>query len=253
MKFNDIKPAELAENELLVRLFGDVELENKWGRVTDAGARPHALTWLTLKYLLVNSNRDVDVEEIMSMSYEGKSVTVPEGAMRTRLQRTRGILKPLGLSDMHGLILHNEGKIRINPDFTLISDEKVFERLMGRIGRTELADPEGLSLCGEALELCRGVFMGYTREAAWLKAYQKHYKREFCRLGRETLERMLALDDDGLCALLWRRAIAVVPEEEELHRAVISYMVERGQDLELLRYVSQLAHKGAVWLEDFEY
>lgn len=253
MKFNDIKPADLADNEVLVRLFGDVEVENKWGRVNDNSARPHALTWLMLKYLLVNSNRDVDVEEIMSLSYDGKEVNVPEGAMRTRLQRTRTVLKPLKLNDMHGFILHSEGKIRINPDYTLITDEKAFNELLARLDGIGEVDTEGLNICTEALELCRGIYMGYTREAAWLKPYQKHYKRKFVRLCEDTLRRMRALKSDSACALLWRRAIMIVPEAEELHKAVISYMVERGQDIELLRYVSQLAHRGAGWLDEFDY
>jgi len=253
MKFTELKPTELADNEVIVRVFGDVELENKCGKVSDKSARPHALTWLALKYILVNSGRDVDVDEIMELSYDGKNVTVPEGAMRTRLQRTRSILRPLGLNDMHGLILHNSGKIRINPDYRIHSDEAEFNAILARLGDIGTAEPEGLALCAEALTICRGVYMGYTREAAWLRAYQKHYRRLFVALWEDTLGRMRALGDDGVCGLLWRRAIAVAPEAEELHKATISYMVERGQDTELLRYVSQLAHRGAGWLDEFDY
>ena len=136
MKFNDIKPAELENDEILVRLFGELEMENKWGSLDEKTARPHALTWPTLKYLLVNSNRDVDREELLALEYPGKNVTTQDGAMRTRLRRVRDILKPLQLEHIHGLILFGEGKYRINPEYTLLTDEDAFNLPMRRLKKT---------------------------------------------------------------------------------------------------------------------
>ncbi len=252
MRFTNIKPGTLAEDEILVRVFGEVEIENRHGRIRDLGTRAEALTWRALKYLLVNSNRDVDSEELLEMSYEGKQVTMPDGAMRTRLSRTRALLKPLKLSHMQGLILFGEGRVRISPDYVIHSDEQAFNDLMERIKAADTGNAGGLALCAEALELMRGVYMGHTGRAGWLEGHRDYYRREFVRLGFETLERMRALDTDSACGLLWRRAIVIAPEAETLHRAIVSFMMERRQELELLRYLSQLTAKGAKWLEDFE-
>ncbi len=253
MKFTDIKPADLAENEILLRVFGEVELENKWGRITDSACRSDALTWVVIKYLLVNSGWEVNNEEILGLTFEGKAVTMPGTAMRTRLSRSRALLKPLKLNHLQGLILVGEGKVGLNTDYTLISDEAAFNLLMGQLRKTAQDDPAGLELCAEALEIMRGVYMGHTTNVDWLDALQQQYKKEALRLCRETLSRMKTLDDDRAFGLLWRRAVAIVPEAEELHREILSRMVERRQELELLRYVSQLSKKGAKWLEGFEY
>lgn len=253
MKFNDLKPAELENDEVLVRLFGELEMSNRQGSLSEKKAKPQALTWPTLKYILVNSNRDVEQEELLALEYPGKTVTARDGAMRTRLRRVRDILRPLGLESVHGLILFSEGRYRVNPDYTLLTDEDAFNLLMRRLRKMPADAPEGISICAEALELCRGVYLGYTRDAEWLRPYQEHYRREFCRLGEETLARMRALDDDGAAGLLWRRSLVVAPEAEELHKAIIGFLMERRQETELLRYVSQLSHKGAAWLADYEY
>jgi len=252
MKFTELRPSDLEPNELIIRLFGELEISNAQGSLNEKKAKPQALTWPTLKYILVNSNRDVEQHELLALEYPGKTVTARDGAMRTRLRRVRDILRPLGLESTHGLILFSEGKYRVNPDYTLLSDEDAFNLIMRRLGRLEVGDSEGLSLCAEALEICRGVYLGYTRDAGWLRAYQEHYRREFCRLGEQILERMRALDDDGAAGLLWRRAIVVAPEAEALHKAIISFLVERRQETELLRYVSQLSHRGAAWLDGLE-
>ncbi len=254
MKFNDINPAvDLENDEVLVRLFGALEMANREGSLCENKTKPSALTWITLKYLLVNSNRDVEQDELLSLEFPGKTVTVPDGAMRTRLRRVRDLLLPLKLGSMRGLVLYSDGKYSINSDYTLLTDEDAFNILLKRIRSLPAESVEGLELCFEALELCRGTYLGYSGEAKWLEPYREHYRREFCALAEDTLGRMRALGDDGAASLLWRRAIVIAPEDEELHKAIIGYLVERRQELELLRYVTQLSHKGAKWLEAFEY
>ena len=63
---------------------------------------------------------------------------------------------------------------------------------------------------------------------------------------------MRATGDDSAVGLLWRRAIVVAPEAEELHRALVAFIVERRLETELLRYVSQLSRKGAAWLREYD-
>ncbi len=254
MKFNEIVPArDLEHNQIRVRLFGNLEMDNRFGSMDDKTARSHAITWITLKYLLVNSNRDVDQDEFMVFASEGKPVTEPEGAMRTRLQRTRSLLIPLGLEGRNGLILFSGGKFRINPDFELITDENEFTKIMDRLDSMPVDDPEGLELCAEALELCRGDYLAYTEDNGWLRAYRSHYRREFSLLCEDAMARMRALGDCRAASLLWRRAIALIPVEKELHQEIFRFLVEKRQRNEIPRYVSQLYLKNASWINDFEY
>ena len=254
MKFNEINSAaDLAHNEVRVRLFGNLELENRYGKVDDKAARRHALTWITLKYILVNSNRDVDQDELMAFSFEGKPITEQDIAMRTRLQRTRSLLAPLGLEGRNGLILFSNGKFRINPDYELLTDENEFAKIMDRLDNLTADEPEGLEKCIDALELCRGEFLAYTEDSGWLRAYRSHYRREFGHLCTDTMARMRALGDNRASELLWRRAIAVVPVEDALHQDIFRFLVEKRQRHEIPRYVSQLYLKGASWVNDFEY
>ena len=253
-KFNEIDPAvDLEHNQIRVRLFGNLEMDNKYGHMDDVTARCHAITWLTLKYILVNSNRDVDQDEFMAFTFEGKPITEQDGAMRTRLQRTRTLLVPLGLEGRNGLILFSSGKFRINPDFELIIDEKEFTNILDRLDNLPVDAPEGIDLCMEALDLCRGEFLAYTDDSGWLKPYRDHYKRELINLCDDTMERMRALHDYRASELLWRRAAAVIPVDNRVHQDIFRFLVEKRQRHEIPRYVSQLYLKGASWINDFEY
>ena len=252
MKFKDLKAAQLDDNEIILRLFGEMELENSRGYIDEKKAKPQSLTWPTLKYLLANSNRDVSREELLAIEYPGKNAAAEGGALRTRLRRVRDILAPLGLESIHGLVLFNGGKCRINPDYRFISDEDAFNMLIRAAAKMPPESREGLELCTDALELCRGVYLGYTRDAPWLRPYQEHYRREFSLLASDMLRRMRAVDDDSAAPLLWRRAIAVAPEAESLHREIVHFLIERRLELEMLRYASQLSQKGINWLNDDE-
>ncbi len=243
----------LPETELRVRFFGALELENSLGCVSENRSKPTALNWMTLKYLLCNCNREVGQDELLSLEFPGKSVAVPDGAMRTRLRRVRDLLKPLSLGSMHGLVLYSDGKYFINPEITLLSDEDAFNNLLRRIRALPEDEPAALALCTEALELMRGAFLAYSGDGEWLAPYREHYRREFAALAEETLRRMRALDSDEPAGLVWRRAIAVAPENEALHRAIVAFLVERRLESELLRYVSQLTLGGAAWLREFAY
>ena len=252
-KFTDIKPeTDLAEDELLLRLFGALELENRRGRLCENRSKPAALTWLTLKYLLVNSKRDVETEELLALDESGKESRNSDGAMRTRLRRVRDLLLPLGLESRRGLVLYSNGKYSVNSDWSLISDEDAFNAIMLRLRRLPADAEEGMELCAEALEIMRGPYLGYSGDVKWLRGYREHYKREFARLGEDTLRRMRATGRGDCAPLLWRRAVAIAPDCEALHRAILAFLVEQKAELELLRYVNQLSHASAPWLSEYE-
>lgn len=253
MRFNEIVPAaDLKEDEVLVRFFGTLEIENGSGRICENKAMPSAVTWLTLKYLLVNRNRDVTQEELIALE-GGKGGKVLEGAMRTRLRRVRDYLLPLKLGSTKGLLLYSDGKYSVNRRYTLITDEDAFNVLLRRAGKLASDDPKGLELCTEALELYRGPYLCYSGEAEWLAKYREHYRRCFCQLCMDMLERMSALDNDEAAALLWQRAIVAAPDEEALHKAIIHHLSERGQELELIRYMAQLSRQDFDWVDSLEY
>ncbi len=253
MKFTEIKPAELPENELIVRFFGALELENKYGKLCENKSKPAGVVWHTLKYLLVNSIRDVEQTELELLELPGHEEKVPDGAMRTRLRRVRDLLIPLHMGGRNELLLYNDLKYSVNSDYVLRTDEDAFNAIMERLRSLPEDEPEGIELCAEALELCRGPYLSYSGDAKWVKGYQEFYKREFCALCEQTLRRMRALGDSSAAVLLWNRAVAVAPESEETNRAILGYLIEQKKELEVIRYVTHLTLKGARWLADFVY
>ncbi len=234
--------------DLRVRLFGPLELENSWGRVEENRAR-QSRPWLLLKYLLLEPEREVSLAELQS------SVWPPEGdeadsAARVRLKRLRESLAPVRLDGREGLILFSAGYYRLNPRYTIDSDAAHFLRLLERIQQLPLDDPAALHLCGDALRLFRGPFLGDTAEAPWLSPHRLYYRRRFTALALDTLARIRALDDLRPMELLCARAAAFAPEEQELHRALIRLLIEKQQELLLLRHISGLTRRGAGWLDE---
>lgn len=249
---NEILNPGLEENRLYVRVFGGLELENRWGRVTENLQRP-SLSWLLLKYLLVNRGSAVDMVEVLDVLWPGQE-EASDALFRVRLRRLREALAPLHLDGKKGLVQFSYGKYYLNPDIELELEEERYTALMERIRGTSLEEPEGLRLCAEALELQRGDFMGQRGEGEWLERFRAYYQREFVSLAHSTLSRTMILGDESTLPLLCRRAADIAPDEEGLNKAIISYLVEHRRELELIRHISRLsrAGKAAAWLEDIK-
>jgi len=245
---------DLPDNAVRVRLFGAVELQNNIGFVAENRSRA-SMPWLLLKYLLLNADREVSQEEAQETLWshlEGGS----ESAARVRLRRLRESFAPLGLDGTKGLLLFYDNKYCFNPQYELITDEKLFRDLMVRIRMSDLDDPEGLNACFEALTLCRGRFMKFTDDYYWLRDHRRYYSSEFCDLALSTLERMRAVGDSKAANVLCRAAVEMIPREEEVHREIFRYMMEQKLEIDLMRYMTQLSHisfKGPEWLRNLEY
>ena len=240
--------SEIAPNEIHVRLFGPLELENRWGHVIENRARS-SVCWLLLKYLLTDPTRPVTTEEAREMLWPCDADIDHDGAARVRLRRLRNALTPLQLGGTSGLVLYGGGEYLLNTVYKLHTDETRFREISEKL-RRGVEESEGLDLCREALELYRGEFMEFTEDASWLTAYRAAYHRELAFVARETLTRTARQADEELMALLCRTTATLIPEDEELHRAVINRLMEERKEVQLVRYAALLARAGerAAWL-----
>lgn len=223
---------------LRIRLFGQLELENRWGRVAEDTSRP-TLSWLLLKYLLVNPDRGVTGGELREAVWPDRGVTGEElreavwpdrgteraGADRVRLHRLRKALEPLHLDGQNGLVLFHTATYQINPDCDITFDTDQLAELLARLRSVPTDDPAGLELCGQGLELFQGPLLACTGPAPWVERLRGAYRERFRELAGTTLGRMEALGDSGLAELLCRRTAAIAPEDRELCGAVERYLV----------------------------
>ena len=234
----------------LERLFGALELRNGFGQAAEN--RSHvSLSWLLLKYLLVNSGREVDEEEIFGTLWPAKPGVGNSSAARVRLRRLREALAPLHLDGRKGLIQFSRGRYFLNPECVLYRDDDLFHALTARIRAMPESDPEGLALCRAALELFRGAYLEFTPDAPWLDEFRDCYRREFVALADSTIARTNTLGDDSVLPLLSSRALSIAPNEARLHRAIIGYMMDNRREVDLLRHISQLSRIGGTgvsWL-----
>ena len=250
---NPVEQAEIApitggENMVLVRLFGDVELRNEHGHIVENRSRTPLLL---LKYLLIKHPKDITIDEILQLWPVSKAGVNPESTVAVRLRRAREALRPLQLDKKEGLIYYREGVFRLNPVYTLKRDIDIFEELVGKLTDYAVDNPNGLQLCMEAMELFRGPLMEYTKSSPWLEEYRCYYRNEFCRLASDALNRIRALKSDEALTLLAQRAVVIAPEYQDLHESIIRYLLEQKRELELIRYLSQLARSGkANWMEE---
>ena len=242
----------MEHNEVYINMFGDLQIVNIHGRIEESRYKK-ALPWLLLKYLLINREREVSQAELLNGPWRDILSDDNDNAVRVRLRRLREALSPLKLDGTKGLILYDKGMFRLNPSYKLILDEDRFMELMEKIGTTKKEDPEGLKLCNEALSVFCGKYLEYTPDAPWAEPYREGYRQEFLRLCYETIERTELSCDETVLPLLRIRAAAIVPEEEQLHRRIIAYLMEKRKQLELVRYVSQLSHNPAAhWIKELE-
>jgi len=249
----DALEAELSREEpesgggetVRVRLLGELEIENSFGRVTENRGR-QSLPFLLLKYLLVNEGREVSLGEVTERVWTGEENS--PGAARVRLRRLREALEPVGLDGLDGLVLYKAEKYSLNRRFRLETDTELLEDILGML--RDAPGEEGIELVGRGLELFRGEFLEGT-EAAWLKDRREHYREAFYALAREGLERMKDREDDRYLPLLCRRCAELAAGEEALQRELIRCLMERGRDVELTRHITRLSRSGkAHWLTE---
>lgn len=244
----------MQNNEIRVRVFGFVELENAQGCAIENTQKP-VLHWALFKYLLANPGREIGVPELLETAWPDKDLRELEGTIRIRLKRMRQVLKPLGVQSPDGLLLYRAGQFSLNPAYTLRTDDELLVELMDKLRPLPPDAPEGLQLCVEALELFRGKYFAHTTPAPWLDEARRVYDDIFCELGRETMRRTVALSDGGAVTLLRSRAVAIVPDAEELHRSILGYLVEHKRTVEVMRYMADLSHAGGTgpdWLKTLE-
>ena len=110
-----------------------------------------------------------------------------------------------------------------------------------------------MALCAQAIGLFRGPYLDDSTTRPWIDKFRRTYAREFVALAFDTLSRVEALGDVSVVPLLCRRAVAIAPEAEALHNALVNILVEQKEEVELLRYISQLTRTGAEWINEFEY
>ena len=229
-----------------VNLFGQLEIKNQWGKVTESKAK-QSLPWNLLKYLLMNPGNPVSLEELIDVGVwpeDGDEV-----AVRVRLRRLREALQPLHLDGKRGLILYRDGKYSINPKYIIKTDADEFLELVERIKRHPIDDPAGLLLVDRALGLFQGNYMAQTEDAPWVRGYQDSFKKAFSSLAYHALERILTQRGDAQIKLLCLRSVELLPEEEALHKGIIQYLVDRKQTTELMRHITSLNQSGkADWL-----
>ena len=128
-KFDLPLPKTTSPYEVNVRLFGRVELENQWGRAAENPSHP-SFSWALLKYLLVNAGREVSLEELLGTVWPDDPDINTQYAANIRLRRLREALTPLHLQGKTGLVLYENGRYSLNPDYTLRTDTgEVFDLL----------------------------------------------------------------------------------------------------------------------------
>lgn len=229
-----------------VRLFGAVELENKWGSIKENKSK-RSQQWALLKYLLANRKRIVTFDELFENLWPASEHRFDdENVMRVRLTRLRSELSPLNLNGKNGLILYSDEKYRLNPTFPLKTDTDDFMDLKRQSEQFAVEDPMGLKLCADALELFRGPFMEYSKDAPWVEEIRSAYFKELSALARNTLARIKALKTDEVLPLLCQRTAAMIPEDSELHNEIISHLKEQKKDLLYTQHIFALTHSGKI-------
>ncbi len=252
MNIMDCPACDLGTHDVRVRLFGDTELENCHGRVVSPRSAREK-SWLLLKYLLAHRGREVTREELLEKLWTDDSEEQDDNAARVRLSRLRRQLTPLQLNGTKGLILFSYGSYFLNPDYDIYTDEELFTELLRRIKGIPVDDPVGLELCVKALELFRGSYIEHSGAVPVLLEYRKYYDSEFAALARSTVERAAALDDESVMPLLCTRSADIIPEDEALHKSIVSFLVQRKSEVELVRHISHLSFvdgTGAKWLKN---
>ena len=202
-----------------IQMLGDFSLRAGENRISDTDTRSKRC-WHLLAYLICHRGQRVSQSRIMELLWgDEPSCTNPENSLRTTLHRTRALLDGLWKGAGKELILFREGGYFWNDRAEVVTDFQRFEELCRE------GSPEA---CREALDLYRGDFLLRYSTEGWVIPLTTHFHNLFLEASVTVAEALSRQESHAAAAEICRRAVAVEPYHEPLHRLLMQELAAAG-------------------------
>jgi DNA-binding SARP family transcriptional activator len=187
------------------------------------------------QYLVAHRRRLVARDELAEVFWPGSSPAAARNCLNTSLSILRS-----GLRDVLGdlpVVVHREGAYSLDPGLDLTVDAEEFEAAAAEGARRRRAgDVEGAA---RAMREAAGLYGGDLFEddpyEEWMSVRRRYLRETYITLLGDLADCEAALGDPSAAIGLYRQALLVEPEREDVHRRLMAAYARVGQRAQALR------------------
>ena len=236
------------DNEVIINLFGGLEIYTSKGKLTEAEFKS-PLCCKVLLLLMMNRNRGVSARELSEQLWPDKEYDNPTGNIRTLLYRFRSAFRIISDTD---LIVTTPNGYRINTNLKIETDFERFEQGY-HMAKKMQGKQEKIDTLKEIVKLYRGKMFLTGSAEHWQIAYiskfhlmylaaiemlmELLYEKQAYGVMHEYATRAISVEPDNPSIIYWlivalRKYGAADMAKEHLESAKIRLLAEEYQELE---------------------
>lgn len=236
------------DNEVIINLFGGLEIYTSKGKLTEAEFKS-LLCCKGLLLLMINRNRGVSARELSEQLWPDKEYDNPTGNIRTLLYRFRSAFRLISDTD---LIVTTPNGYRINTNLKIETDFEKFEQGC-HMAKKMQGKQEKIDTLKEIVKLYRGKMFLTGSAEHWQIAYiskfhlmylaaiemlmELLYEKQAYGVMHEYATRAISVEPDNPSIIYWlivalRKYGAADMAKEHLESAKIRLLAEEYQELE---------------------
>lgn len=170
--FSDITVDSLSTDDVIIQFFGEFSITTAFGILTESEITS-TLAIRLIVYLLTYRTRKIPQRELANMLWQNSEVVSPIKQVKNVVHRARKILKPIFPHDL--IASDKAGNYFINPNFNIITDTDVFERLLCNDTGHSIVSADSISNLSKAVLIYKNDFLPNRIDDNWLDNQRTYY------------------------------------------------------------------------------
>ena len=206
-----------------ISVLGKFSIEYKGNIVSDDLNRSRKM-WNLLAFIVMNHNNAITQSRFIDTLWSEDNNN-PINALKTQLFRTREMLKSLGIKG-DGCILSSRGAYSWNPEYNIILDAEVFEKLVHDAEDSSLSTQDRIKKYLEALKLYKGDFIPKLSGEVWTIPINARYHSIYLDAIKKLCTLLENENDSETIINIVLKAIEIDNLDEKLHCLLITAYIK---------------------------
>ena len=196
--------------------------------------------WTLFGYLLTFRSREIHQAELMHLLWAGADIDHPANTLKTLLHRARKTVGQLGYANGRDILLYRGGLYAWNPEIAVDIDIDRFIQALRTTAATRTSTGR-LTHMLQALRIYTGDFLPQCAADRWADPIRTHFHTQYRQLACQTATLLEAEGRYADMLQVSQDALAIAPEDQQLHHAVIRALAAMGAQQAALTQYDRIA------------
>ena len=216
--------ALLEDNDIIVNMFGGIEIWTRNGRLDLGNASEKCC--LLLIYLVFNKDRFVPARELAEILWPEQLFDNPYNMIKGVAFRLKKLLDPVCEKK---IVIAKQGTYALNSELYLLLDTDGFEKVYNSLKNKPLTSREKQTLYKRAISLYKGNLLPNFGDELWLVGKINHFQIMFSRIIKEYL---LFLDKSGDVEEFFSvvsKVLNIIYPDGEIYNLILTMLVRQNR------------------------